>query len=53
MGNDTPEFLTFYKDNQPLLAIIEDEFEICIFKEGEERIYSLLKDHKDWDSWSD
>lgn len=53
MSNDTPEFLTFYKDNKPLLAIIEDEFEICIFKEGEKRIYSLLKDHKDWDSWSD
>lgn len=52
MGN-TPEFLTFYKKGAPLLSIVEDEVEIYIFKEGEKTIYPLLKEHDNWETWSD
>lgn len=50
---ETPEFLTFYKNDAPLLAIIEDENEIVIFKAGEQTIYPLLQEHAHWISWSD
>lgn len=52
MGN-IPEYLTFYKNEKAIFAIIEDEAEIVIFKDGEEIIYPLIKNHDNWKNLSD
>ncbi|MEB7771070.1 hypothetical protein [Kurthia gibsonii] len=45
---ETPEYLTFYKNKKELLTIVEDEDEIYIYKDGEDTIYPLIKNHDNW-----
>lgn len=47
-AGETPEHLTFYKDGHAILAIVAEEEEICIFDEGEETIFPLLKNHDNY-----
>lgn len=42
IGDSLPEYLTFYKGDEPLFVIVEDEYEVWFYEESEKHLIPAL-----------